>query len=400
MAEAAAAPRELWRFAALSATYFAFIGYFNPYLPLWLKELGFSTFAIGALVAVQSVTRVVAPYGWGWISDHTGQRTRLLRIASALACLFALGLLLTPHRVAPSAGYVGAVLFLMFFNTSAMMPMAEAAMAQHVSSEHGLDVGRYGRLRVWGSIGFIITVVVFGFWFEGQGLGWFAPGAVALLLALVAACARLPAEAPVLHGSEGAPSLKPVLAQPAVRWFFVSVFFMILAHISLYAFFSLHLDALGYGKGIVGVLWAVSVVAEIAWFLWQGLWLARWPLTTWLAVACAVAALRFGATAAFGASLAVLVVAQAAHAVTFAAYHTVCIALINQHFPGRLRGRGQALYTVIGYGIPGVLGGVAGGALSDAAGFAAVFWAAGGAALMAAFAAWRAGSTAVLQDRV
>ncbi|MCM5678388.1 MFS transporter [Schlegelella sp. S2-27] len=399
MAEAAAAPRELWRFAALSATYFAFVGYFNPYLPLWLKELGFGTFAIGALVAVQSITRVVAPYGWGWICDHTGQRARLLRLSSALACLFALGLLLTPYRVVPSVGYVGAVLFLMFLNTSAMMPMAEAAMAQHVSSDRGLDVARYGRIRVWGSIGFIVTVVVFGFWFEAQGLRWFAPGAALILLALVIACARLPAERPAVYGREAVPSLRPVLARPEVRWFFVSAFFMILGHISLYAFFSLHLDALGYSKRVVGALWAVSVMAEIAWFLWQGRWLGHWPLTTWLALTGVVAALRFGATAAFGASLSVLVVAQATHAVTFAAHHTVCIALINQHFPGRLRGRGQALYTVIGYGIPGVLGGVAGGALSDAAGFAAVFWAAGAVALLAALAAWRAASTTVLHDQ-
>ena len=389
MAAAASAPGGLWRFAALSATYFAFIGYFNPYLPLWLKELGFGTLVIGVLVSVQSVTRVIAPYAWGWISDHTGQRARLLRLASVLACLCALGLLLTPRWVAPHAGYVGAVLFLMFINTSAMMPMAEAAMAQRVSTERGLDVGRYGRIRVWGSIGFIVTVVVFGFWFEGQGLAWFAPGAVAILAALVLACARLPADDTAPAGQEAAPSLAHVLAQPAVRWFFASVFFMILAHISLYAFFSLHLDALGYSKGTVGMLWAVSVVAEIGWFLWQGRWLGRWPLTTWLALACLVAAFRFGATAAFGASLAVLVLAQAAHAVTFAAHHTVCIALINQYFPGRLRGRGQALYTVVGYGVPGVLGGVAGGALSEAAGIASVFWVAGGAALLATGAAWR-----------
>ena len=389
MAGAPSPPRDLWRFAALSATYFAFVGYFNPYLPLWLKELGFGPFVIGVLVSMQSVTRVIAPYAWGWVSDHTGQRTRLMRLASASACLFAVGLLLTPRWVAPHAVYVGAVLFLMFLNTSAMMPMAEAAMAQRVSNERGLDVGRYGRIRVWGSIGFIVTVVVFGFWFEGQGLAWFAPGAVVILLALVVACARLPVDAAALHGQESAPALARVFAQPAVRWFFASVFFMILAHISLYAFLSLHLDALGYSKRIVGVLWAVSVVAEIAWFLWQGRWLGRWPLTTWLALACLVAALRFGATAAFGASLAVLVLAQAAHALTFAAHHTVCMALINQYFPGRLRGRGLALYTVVGYGVPGVLGGVAGGALSEALGVASVFWMAAAAALVAACAAWR-----------
>lgn len=381
----------LWAFAVLSAVYFGFIGYFNPYLPLWLKELGFSTLAIGTLTSVQSLTRVIAPYAWGWVSDHTGRRVWLMRIASVIAFASALGLLLTPGWVTPGIVFVGAVLFAMFLNTSAMMPMAEAALAQLVTTRQGLDVRRYGRVRVWGSIGFIITVVVFGFWFERDGLRGFPWGAAILLAGLVASCWRLPAQRESVHGSEPAPGLGPVMAKPAVRWFFVSLFFMILAHVSLYAFFSLYLDSLGYSKRIVGFLWAVSVVVEIAWFVDQGRWLPRLPLPTWIVLACVVAALRFSVTAAFGNSLALLVVAQAVHAITFAAHHTVCIAFINQHFPGRLRGRGQALYTVIGYGISGLVGGVAGGALSEALGFAAVFWAAGGMGIIAALAAWRSG---------
>ena len=78
----------------------------------------------------------------------------------------------------------------------------------------------------------------------------------------------------------------------------------------------------------------------------------------------------------------VLVLAQVTHAVTFAAQHAACIALVSRYFPGRLRGRGQALYTTLGYGVSGVVGGVAGGALIERWGFPAVFWAASVAALL------------------
>ena len=385
----AASARPLWAFALLSALYFGFIGYFNPYLPLWLKELGFGTLAIGVLSSVQSLTRVLAPYGWGWVSDHTGHRVWLMRIAASLAFVCAWGLVATPRWVDPGFAYVAIVLFVMFCNTSAMMPMAEAAMSQMVSRGGALDVGRYGRIRVWGSIGFIITVVVFGFWFDTRGLDGFAWGAVLLLAGLVATAWRLPAARESTHAGSVAPSLSPVMVQPAVRWFFVSLFFMILAHVALYAFFSLYLDELGYSKRVVGMLWAVSVLVEIVWFLDQGRWLPRWRLSSWMAFACGLACLRFAATAAFGASLVVLVVAQAVHAITFAAHHTVCIAFINRHFPDRLRGRGQAMYTVIGYGLSGLAGGVAGGALSEALGFAAVFWAASAMAALATLAAWQ-----------
>jgi MFS transporter, PPP family, 3-phenylpropionic acid transporter len=59
-------------FAALSFCYFAAIGLFNPYAPLWFQSLGYSTVLIGALSALQSWTRVFAPYAWSWFGDHSG----------------------------------------------------------------------------------------------------------------------------------------------------------------------------------------------------------------------------------------------------------------------------------------------------------------------------------------
>jgi PPP family 3-phenylpropionic acid transporter len=93
--------------------------------------------------------------------------------------------------------------------------------------------------------------------------------------------------------------------------------------------------------------------------------------------------LRFSAIAGFGEVMAVLVAAQLLHAVTFAAQHAACTAQLSVFFPGRLRGRGQALYAVLGYGISGVIGGLGGGLLTQHLGFEAVFWAATVSALVA-----------------
>ena len=84
--------RQLMPFAALSATYFAHIGFFNPYLPLWLKHLGLPIVVISLLASVQSFTRVFAPYAWGALSDHTGERVKLLRISAAVALVASAGL--------------------------------------------------------------------------------------------------------------------------------------------------------------------------------------------------------------------------------------------------------------------------------------------------------------------
>lgn len=367
----------LARFGALWFCYFAAIGAFNPYAPLWFKELGFSTLAIGTLSALQSWTRVFAPYAWGWLGDHGGQRVRLIRIGALASLIAASGLL-----VARGYGWVAACTVLLFLANGAVIPLSEASLAKHLQGVQGMDSGRYGRVRMWGSVGFIAAVLAYGAVLEAAGIGWF-PWLVVLMYALLwGAAMRVPLARDDVSGREHAPPVLTVLRRPEVAWFFGSVFFTVLAHTALYAFFSLYLDSLGYAKSTVGVLWGVSVAVEIAFFWFQGKIGERFAPHRWLQWAALAAVLRFIATAAGGSWLWVLVLAQALHAVTFAAQHVACIVLINRHFPGPLRGRGQALYTTLGYGIPGVIGGVGGGWLSTQFGFAAVFWAAATAALM------------------
>jgi PPP family 3-phenylpropionic acid transporter len=97
-------------------------------------------------------------------------------------------------------------------------------------------------------------------------------------------------------------------------------------------------------------------------------------LPAWLMVCSAVMVLRTGITATSATVFALLVFAQMLHAITFATHHTACIAMLSQHFPGRQRGRGQALYTVIGYGLTGFIGGVGGGFISTKYGLSSVFY--------------------------
>ena len=376
--------RQLLPFAALSASYFAHIGFFNPYLPLWLKGLGLDLLVISLLISMQSATRLFAPYIWGWLSDHTGERVKLLRYGASAALLVALGL-----WWARSPWPLAAVLLLMFTHTSGMMPMSEAAMTHLVSHGGQLDAKRYGRMRLCGSVGFLVTVFAAGAWFQQRGMADF-PAWTVLTLVLVTLCTWWLPDTKEPMATDAAPvAIAPVLRQPVVRWFLASAFFHVLSHAGVYFFFSLYLDALGYSKTLIGVLWAVSVIVEIGWFFTQARWLPHLSLTGWLVLCSATMALRMGLTAAWADTLAVLLLAQALHAITFATHHTVCVTLLGQHFAGRLRGRGQALYTVVAYGLSGVLGGLAGGVLSQHYGLGSVFTAAIGISFVATGCAWR-----------
>jgi MFS transporter, PPP family, 3-phenylpropionic acid transporter len=374
----------LKRFGALSFMYFGAIGLFNPYAPLWFQSMGFSTLVIGTIASLQSVTRLGAPYAWSWAGDHGGRRVELIRLAALGCVLSALGL-----WGVEGAGAVALLTVLLFLANSGIVPLYEATLAQLLSTPGGMDLARYGRVRMWGSIGFIVTVTAGGAFFDLAGIATFPMVVAAMNALLLVTALRLPTLRDEAHGDEPAPPVLSRLREPAIAWFFASIFFTVLAHTSLYAFFSLYLVSLGYPKWAVGALWAVSVAVEIVFFWSQGRWTALMPPERWLQVVAATTLLRFVAIAAGGRWALVLVGAQLLHAVTFAAHHAACIALVHRYFPGRLRGRGQALYTILGYGFPGVVGGVAGGWLIEHQGFAAVFWAASAAAALALLCARR-----------
>ncbi|RYZ00882.1 MAG: MFS transporter [Comamonadaceae bacterium] len=378
----ASGQRQLVPFAALSASYFAHIGFFNPYLPLWLKDLGLPLLVISLLTSVQSFTRVFAPYAWGALSDRTGERVRLLRYSAAAALLSSVGL-----WFGANPWWLAIVLLLLFLHTSSMMSLTEAAMAHLVAG----DWGRYGRVRLWGSLGFMVTVFAAGAWFERYGMESF-PGWTAVTLGAVLLCTLwLPNTREAPHHAEHAVPLAiaPILREPAVRWFFASLFFHVMAHFAIYGFFSLYLDALGYGKGAIGALWAVSVAVEIGWFFLQGRLMHLATMPRWLLLCGVAMVVRMGLTGGAADWVPALVLAQALHALTFATHHTACIAMVTLHFPGRLRARGQALFTLVGYGLGGVLGVVGGGAVVSRLGYPALYAAAAALSAAAVLCAWR-----------
>lgn len=386
--EPAATTRQLIPFAALSAAYFSHIGVVNTFLSLWLKEIGFGVAMIGLIASLQSFSRLVAPYAWAWLGDRSGERAKLLRIATVLALLGSLGFFWQGGGTV----WLMACLLFMYLNSSALMPMSESALAQIVTRGGIFDVRRHGRVRLWGSMGFMLTVLGAGWFFEKVGLKYF-PLAVSLGLVLLMLSAYSIADLREdAHEEKSTTPIWQMLRKPPVAWFFGTLALNVLAHMGLYVFFSLYCDELGYSKTMIGILWAAAVVLEIAWFYSQGRWLPRFSLTGWLIVAAMATALRFGLTAGLGDTLWILFAAQGLHAITFAANHTVCTALISHHFPGNMRGRGQALYTVLGYGIPGVLGSWAGGLISQAYGLRSVFWVCTGIAVLATLCAvkvWR-----------
>jgi MFS transporter, PPP family, 3-phenylpropionic acid transporter len=370
-------------FARVWFCYFAAMGAFTLYAPLWFRDLGLSALAIGSIASLQSWTRVFAPYSWAWLADRSNDRTRLMKAAGVLCVVFALALALSGRW---GVAAVTACVVLLFIANGAVIPMMEASLAHHLNLAAGGGAGgRYGRARVWGSVGFIAAALLFGTLLHTLGIRTW-PWLVLLLWGLLALSLwHLPlGDDPPQAEHDAVPAgTWAVLRRPEVAWCFAGIFLTVLAHVSLYAFFALFAASYGMSESTIGLLWSVGVLVEIGFFWTQGHWFERLSMHNWLLLAAGVSTLRFAAMAAFGHWMVVLVLTQMTHAITFAAQHAACITLVARYFPGRLRGRGQAMYTTLGYGLSGVVGGVAGGALIERWGYPAVFWASSAAALLA-----------------
>lgn len=377
-----AAASSLRPFALFAALYYAYAGLYSAYLPLYLKELGFATFAIAVLSTVNNLTRCIGPYTWGWLGDHTGKRLLIVRVSCAVALALSAVLFAPPYL---AVFFIG--LLAMNLATSSMTPLTESMMIARLHTAKGVDWGRYGRLRLWGSIGFSVTVIVSGWLFERLSITWFAASVTVLLAALLASSARLPEDTAGLH-TEKPPRVLPMLRSPVLAGFYAASFFMVAAHTGLYVFFSLYLDQLGYSKAVIGFLWAAGVLLEILWFYYQGRALKRVPLQTLWLLACVVAVVRFTLIGALGQFFIVLVITSASHFLTFAAHHTASMAFITRHFPGPLANRGMALYTTIAYGFGGVAGGLIGGKVAQVLGYGAVFYSSAVFAVFAALLSW------------
>ena len=359
-----------WRLAAFYFAYFAQVGAAAPYFSLYLASLGLAAAQIGVLLSLGQLMRVVGPNFWGWVSDSSGQRMRIISVTLACGAVCFTGFFF----VTSFWGLFALLLALGFF-TSASMPLTESLTLAHLRGA----ISRYCSIRMWGSVGFIVTVTLVGYALDALP--------IASLLWMVLAtytlswiCALVVPDAP--GGGHAAPEpVWAILRRPEVAALLAACFLMTLAHGPQYAFFSIYLVDHGYSKAAVGWMWTYGVVAEIIVFLLMPVLMRRYSLTGILLVCFAATVVRFLMIGWGVDSVPVLFAAQLLHGLSFGAYHAAAVTLIHRWFQGAHQVRGQAIYLSVSFGAGGVLGSMLSGLGWDSIGPAWTF----SAAALAAF---------------
>ena len=361
-----------WRIAGFYFFYYAFIGMFAPYWSLYLKSIHFDAVEISILLSVQPVMRMIAPNLWGWLADHTGKRLYVLKIAATLSAVFYMGVFFTT-----SFWGMLAVLALMSFFWSASMPLVEATTLSYL----GKHSTRYGRIRSWGSIGFIMTVVGLGYAFDHIAIAWLLWAGLVCEVGILLFSRQIPHTEVAAHHTDTLP-IKQIVFKPRVMALLGACFCMSMAHGPYYTFYSIYLVDHGYSKSAIGGLWALGVICEIAVFFVMP-WLAnRYGYTRILLVSFACAVVRFLMIGWYVDMLLILLIAQVLHAATFGAYHAASVGLVHEFFKGRHQAKGQALFGSLTYGAGGMVGGLASGPLWERLGASMMFSASALAALI------------------
>lgn len=373
---ATAKPQQSLNFALFFFAYYGYIGVFSPYASLYFADRGVSAVQIGVLMSMMQVMRIFGPNLWGWVADHTRRRVMVLRVTSAASALVFCGIFWGETFV-----FFFVLMLTLNLFTSAQGPLSEALM---LSSMRG-DLTHYGRLRLWGSVGFIVTVIVAGQLLDWQGIR-LMPWIALVLLIMVAAVALNMREETAMPRSQDTPSVRQLLKQREVIAFFVSTFLMIAAHASLYVYYSLYLSQIGYSKTVIGLMWSLGVVAEILFFYFQAPLFRRFGVATLMLTSLLMGVVRF-LMIGFGAeSLVMLLIAQILHAATFGVHHSASVATLQRWFAGPLQARGQALFISVSYGLGGSLGGLLLSACWDTFGARLVYM----IAALFCFAGWMA----------
>ena len=342
-----------WRLSRFYFFYYFFVGSFVPYWGIYLQSENFSPSSIGILLSLFQISRIVAPNFWGWLADHTGHRVKWIKLTSFLGLIGFIGVFW-----AKGFFWIFLVMSALSLFTSSTLPLAESLTLAHLATSDG----HYSRIRLWGSIGFIVASLLLGYLIDLQGINillWVLLIAQAIIFFL----SNTIPETKEIHHKKNDLSIWKIIKTPSVVALLIGCTLMVSAHGVLYNFYSIYLKEHGYSSATIGWLWAVGVICEIFIFMLMPKILRRYSLKTILLMSLFLGVIRFILIGASPDHFYLLLIAQMFHAATFGSFHAASIEVIAYFFKGRNQSRGQAIYNSVAYGIGGTIGGLGGGYL-------------------------------------
>lgn len=322
------------RYAGFYGGFFLTAGILLPFWPLWLENRGLGPVQIGLLLALGPWVRVLTNPVVAQIADRSGRAKTVLTIFAGLSVLAFAGFL-------PAQGFwwIAGISLLATICFPAMLPIGESQVMGAVL-RHKLD---YGRIRLWGSITFILGTLGAGWLLTGRDPDLILLLVLAALVATFVAALSFPQQPKEASKSEHG-SIVSLLRRPQFVLFVVTASLLQASHAVLNGFSTLHWRAAGISETIIGGLWAEGVIAEIALFSVSGFFVARIGPIGLLATAGIAGMVRWTVLAQTT-DLTALLIVQLLHGITFGAVHLAAMHYVARNAPTGLSATAQGLYA-------------------------------------------------------
>jgi len=361
------APQKESRFIPSYIFLFAVPAVSTPYLAILLRDLGYSPVWVGMLLGIFSGAGIVGPFAFGYWADKVGNYRRALVVSAIIPVLVAFPLVLWVH---PALSAV-------FLALMALGLRSTGSLLDAVTTIQIGKTGNYGKIRVWGSISFIVvsmslqltpflrpdTAVNIAAWLALLA----ALSVVPLLLLPSAALSSSTGPKAGGRGGEKTPSIFSAYVLGGLGIIFVMSFSMS----AVYSYFPLYLTEV-LEWDVVGLMFAIGTTSEIPVIFLSAALLRRFGPLPLLAVSAAGVTLRLliWAFLPFGPFV---LASQLLHALCFGTFFPAMVYFIAGVFPPKSRGKGMSLFIALGTGLPGLLGTLVGGAILESAPGAAGF---------------------------
>lgn len=368
----------LWYFLAY-ILFFGSLGVYGPYVNLYFDALEFDSEAIGQLVSVSTIAALLGQFMWATISDRA-KRKKLVLIG--LVGLSIGSILL--FYVNQSFGFVMLVFIVFSVVFNPIVPLLDnmtLAGLKHTNVD-------YGRVRVGGTIGYSIAVVLSGWWLRDRYHLIFILLAAGLALCSLAIWQFKEVEEEDEATTESAP-LHEVMNKNLL--ILIGLYFLFSMSMVFYnTFYPIFYTEIGGDSSTVGLIMFFCAISEIPIFLLVGRIQTKIGIKRLLFLATVLTAVRW-MLSAYLVDLAAVLAVCLLHGIGFATFHHSVVTYVNRSLPVKLRARGQMIVNLVGGVLPRVIFGYVGGVLNDRIGTQTVLMGLGVALLVAAVVFWFSG---------
>ena len=351
--------------------YFSAIGASFPYLPVFYRDLGLRLEEIGLLTAIQAATQLTLSPIWGGLVDRFPKVGLTLPLAAAVATSGGFVLFLATDFASTLAGSV-----LLFAGLAGIGPTLDARTLETLGPG-GRE--RYGQVRAFGSLAFVVTTLLVGLLLDVRGartLFWvYLPCLIGTVI--VTATLRRTGTTRSVSMLRGA---RDILGAPGMLVFFVGFTVVWTALAATNAFYSIQVVALGGGNALVGIAWGFGAAIEVPLMYAFPRLGARFGTERLLVFGAVVLALRGGLASLVSDPLMLVVIAPL-EGLGFACVFVGGVTVLAARLPASLGGTAQGLFAASA-GLATIVGSVVGGAIAGAVGIPGLFLACGALALL------------------